>query len=323
MPDMSNFNGIWNEMDKKSVRQREKERKKRQGGGWGRKKIVDTTPPKPLKNEGVRPNLMLWSKDGGVEAEVHLVSKARDTAVIVAESHDGSVKLTLNAENPQPIRLFAIASDGSVRIRIPTTFEGAISMETEHGSVKISDGVKARMMTFTSTTKCARGYIGDWRAANFGSPTSSPTLSFTPSPQTPHSEPRDPFKNWAGPIAYLNSKDGSVSIAYYGEDTSTMFSKVMKSIKDGLLGLNMDDEDKHRDHSGAGGHNPATLPLPRGLAMQAYRAPPGLSQGYLQPNRRQIAGNGQSDPPGGYAHIPEVGGPGLFVDRTHGRMASR
>jgi hypothetical protein len=92
---MSAFNGIWNEMDKKAVKQREKEKKKREGGGWGRKKVVDTTPPKLLANEGVRPNLMLWSKDGGVQADVNVVSAGPDMAVIVAESHDGSVKLSV------------------------------------------------------------------------------------------------------------------------------------------------------------------------------------------------------------------------------------
>jgi hypothetical protein len=42
----------------------------------------------------------------------------------------------------QPLRVFAISTDGSVRVRIPATFEGAISMTTEDGSVNVSDGVK-------------------------------------------------------------------------------------------------------------------------------------------------------------------------------------
>lgn len=84
-------------MDKKSVRAREKEKKKREGGGWGRKKVVDTTPPKPLLNEGVMPNLMLMSKNGSVQAEVNVVSGdgAVRQAVVVAESLDGSVKLSV------------------------------------------------------------------------------------------------------------------------------------------------------------------------------------------------------------------------------------
>jgi hypothetical protein len=42
----------------------------------------------------------------------------------------------------QPLRVFAISTDGSVRVRIPATFEGAISMTTEDGSVNVSEGVK-------------------------------------------------------------------------------------------------------------------------------------------------------------------------------------
>ncbi|KAG8717206.1 hypothetical protein FRC08_007988 [Ceratobasidium sp. 394] len=332
IPDMSNFNGIWNEMDKKSIKQREREKKKREGGGWGRKKTVDTTPPKPLKNEGVRPNLMLWSKDGGVQAEVNLVSETKDMAVIVAESHDGSVKLT-SAATPQPLRIFAISADGSVRVRIPPSFEGAISMTTEDGSVHISEGVKARLMTFSSTNKCARAYIGDWKAANFGSsPTSSPRLS----PSSPDSEPKDPFRSWTGPLINLYAKDGSVHISYTGEDTSSTFSKVMRSIKDGFLGLGQEDEEGNWGNSSLA--SPATMPLPRGVAMQAYRAPPGpvpQHQPYAHPHPvhsqtypyTQVRSAGQSGPSQGYSPLPEIGGPGLFEDqrekRWHERKASR
>ncbi|QRV82875.1 hypothetical protein RhiJN_10891 [Ceratobasidium sp. AG-Ba] len=328
IPDISHFNGVWNEMDKKSIRQREKEKKKREGGGWGRKKVVDTTPLKPLKNEGVRPNLMLWSKDGGVQADINLVSGAKDMAVIVAESHDGSVKLNIKDVRPQPLRLFAIATDGSVRVRIPTTFEGAISMTTEDGSVNVSEGIKSRLMTFSSTNKSLRAYIGDWKSADFSSPTSSPSLSSTSSPQTPDSEPKDPFKNWAGPLVHLHSKDGSVHIAYIDEDTSSMFSKVMKSIKDGFLGLNMEDESGNWGNSAMAGTSPATLPLPRGVAMQAYRVPPNMSpprsQAYAQPSRPRITGPGANGSPRQYAQAPELGGAGLFEDKgTYGRKSSR
>ncbi|KAG8710132.1 hypothetical protein FRC09_000288 [Ceratobasidium sp. 395] len=335
IPDMSNFNGVWNEMDKKSVKQREREKKKREGGGWGRKKVVDTTPPKLLKNEGVRPNLMLYSKDGGVQAEVNLVSGTNDVAVIVAESHDGSVKLIVNATKPQPVRVYAYSADGSVRVRIPTTFEGAISMTTEDGSVNISEGVRARLMTFSSTNKCVRAYIGDWKGANFGSPTSSPNLS-PGSPLTPDSEPKDPFQTWIGPLMHLHAKDGSVNISYVGEDTSGTFTKVMRSIKDGFLGLGMEDEEGNWGNSSMAQVSPATLPLPRGVAMQAYRAPPQIqqpphphphphahSQSYPNPQMRSI-GPSESGP---NTQIPEIGGPGLFEDskdwKGHGRQYSR
>ncbi|KAG9098676.1 hypothetical protein FRC07_010605 [Ceratobasidium sp. 392] len=224
-----------------------------------------------------------------------------------------------------------MSADGSVRIRIPTSFEGAISMTTEDGSVNISEGVKARLMTFSSTNKCMRAYIGDWKAANFGSPTSSPTLS-PASPLTPDSEPKDPFKTWTGPLVHLHAKDGSVHLSYVGEDTSSTFSKVMKSIKDGFLGLGMEDEEGNWGNSSMAAPSPATLPLPRGAAMQAYRAPLQLqqhphphphahSQTYPIPQSRSI---GPSGPSRQYGQVPEIGGPGLFEDpRGHARKISR
>ncbi|KAG9074244.1 hypothetical protein FRC06_010816 [Ceratobasidium sp. 370] len=280
---------------------------------------------------------MLWSKDGGVQAEVNLVSGTKDMAVIVAESHDGSVKLTVNAATPQPIRIFAISADGSVRVRIPTSFEGAVLMTTEDGSVHISEGVKARLMTFSSTSKCTRAYIGDWKAANFGSPASSPTLSPS-SPVTPGAEPKDPIRSWAGPLIELYAKDGSVHISYTGEDTSSTFSKVMKSIKDGFLGLGQEDEEGNWGNSALA--SPGTLPLPRGLAMQAYRAPPvpvpsSQSQPYAHPHPThsqsypysQSRSIGPSGPSRQYPQVPEIGGPGLFEDQRgkgwHDRKASR
>ena len=239
-PPMTEFHGFWNEMDKKAVKAREKERKAREKaakGGWGRKKVVvESLPEKRLANEGVRPNLMLASKDGGVQAEVSVSpGPTREVATVVAESNDGSVKLTLNDPSGQGLRIFAISMDGSVRVRIPPTFQGAIWMTTEDGSVHLSEGIKSRLMVFSQTTKTARGYIGDWQSTQFG--------------RTPSSgeEPDHAFKTWTGPLAHIYSRDGSVHLSLTGEDTSSTFSKAMKSIYNGIVGAtHEDDETKER-----------------------------------------------------------------------------
>jgi len=191
-------------------------------------------------------------------------------------------------------------------------------------------------MTFSSTNKCTRAYIGDWRAANFGSPTSSPTIS-PASPLTPDSEPKDPFRSWTGPLIDLYAKDGSVHISYTGEDTSSTFSKVLKSIKDGFLGLGHEDEEGNWGNSALAPSS--MMPLPRGLAIQAYRVPPALqpqlqpyahphphshSQSYPYTQSRSI---GPSGPSHQHSQQPGIGGPGLFEDdrdrKWHGRKASR
>lgn len=167
-------------------------------------------------------------------------------------------------------------------------------------------------MTFSSTPKSARCYLGDWQAANFGapSPSSSPSTTHssrpiiptspriqpppTSPPASPH-EPEDPFKTWNGPLAHLHSRDGSVHISFIGEDTSSMFSKAMRSLKNGLLGTGYEEREDSVDSVGGvvgvdgramnrmdsramnaiDGRAAATamqnLPFARGVAMQAYR----------------------------------------------------
>ncbi|KAG8686334.1 hypothetical protein FRC11_009112, partial [Ceratobasidium sp. 423] len=234
-PPISEFYGFWNEMDKKSQKARERERKNHEVGWWGRKKSVEPYQPPKLANEGVKPNLMLSSKDGGVQADVNVSASdgVPRVATIVTESNDGSVKLTVNGPPDQSLRIFAISMDGSVRVRIPSTFEGAIWMTTEDGSVHISDGIKPRLTTFSMSSKTARCYLGDWQSTQFGR-TGGPS-----SPRSP--EPEDPFKSWDGPLVHIYSRDGSVHLAYTGEDTSSTFSKAMRSIYNGLVGTGNDN----------------------------------------------------------------------------------
>ncbi|KAF8601060.1 hypothetical protein BDV93DRAFT_608300 [Ceratobasidium sp. AG-I] len=275
-PPAPEYSGFWNEMDKKSIKQREKEKKKREGGGWGRKKTIDNTPPKPLANAGTRPNLMLITKDGSIQADVNVVSGdgVVRMAVVVAESKDGSVKLNVNAAPELPLRVFAISMDGSVRVRVPPTFEGALSLTALDGIVHISEGIKARLMAFSVTNKSMRCYVGNWQAANFGvpSPFSSESLPSTCASSSSVSHARFPdevFGSWTGPLAHLYSRDGSVHISYIGEDTSGIFSKAMRSIKNGIMGTGSEEKRRSQDWIEVDGHR-----APREDDMQGYRRPP-------------------------------------------------
>jgi hypothetical protein len=198
-------------------------------------------------------------------------------------------------------------------------------------------------MTFSSTNKCARAYIGNWQAANFGSPVSPPLpprhtpASPTASPASPsaqESEPKDPFKSWTGPLIHLYARDGSVHLSYIGEDTSSTFSKVMRSIKEGFLGTGGEDEEGGGQTS-AITSSPQSLPLPRGAAMQAYRAPPTLRP-HPEPHHPQLPpahphsrqhqqarSGGQGAQGRQYTHLPEPNGPGLFQDPRDGRGYDR
>ncbi|KAG8717864.1 hypothetical protein FRC09_013555 [Ceratobasidium sp. 395] len=85
LPPLSECNGLWNEMDKASIKRREKDGRKNQN------LICEPT----LANQGVRPNLMLRSRIGRVQGEVNVTSGdgVPRMAVIVAESKEDSVKL--------------------------------------------------------------------------------------------------------------------------------------------------------------------------------------------------------------------------------------
>ncbi|KAF8745730.1 hypothetical protein RHS02_01207, partial [Rhizoctonia solani] len=213
-PHVSEFYGFWNEMDKKSQKIREKERKKHEGCRWGRKKSNELYQPPKLANEGVMPHLMLASKNGSVQAEVNISSSdgVPRLVTVVAESNDGSVKLTVNGPPDQSLRIFATSMDGSVRVRIPPTFEGAIWMTTDDGSINISDAIKPRLTNFSISNKTARCYLGDWQSAQFGHIKEAASSSSL--------ESEDPFKTWTGPLVHIYAHDGSAHIAYTGEDTS-------------------------------------------------------------------------------------------------------
>ncbi|KAF8684268.1 hypothetical protein RHS04_01625 [Rhizoctonia solani] len=213
-PHVSEFYGFWNEMDKKSQKVREKERKKHEGCRWGRKKSNELYQPPKLANEGVMPHLMLASKNGSVQAEVNISSSdgVPRLVTVVAESNDGSVKLTINGPPDQSLRIFATSMDGSVRVRIPPTFEGAIWMTTDDGSINISDAIKPRLTNFSISNKTARCYLGDWQSAQFGHIKGAASSSSL--------ESEDPFKTWTGPLVHIYAHDGSAHIAYTGEDTS-------------------------------------------------------------------------------------------------------
>ncbi|KAG9124635.1 hypothetical protein FRC07_010845 [Ceratobasidium sp. 392] len=206
---LEDFDGAWNETD---MKKRKKDK--------GKRKSSDPVPAAG-PDAGVRPNLMLRSKNGSITGEVHVVSSdgVVRPGLVVAEGHNGSVTLEVNSYATQPLRIFAISKNGSVRVRIPQSFEGAVVVSTHNGSVNISDSVKSRLTTFSATSG-TRGFIGDWQAAKFGStPTpASPALSLDPASDPPlPTIPADPFTTWTGPLVHVLSHNGSVHLSFVAE----------------------------------------------------------------------------------------------------------
>ncbi|CEL58683.1 hypothetical protein RSOLAG1IB_08747 [Rhizoctonia solani AG-1 IB] len=230
LPSIENFDGLWNEADQKA----RKERKKLEKKGKHR----DESLPAP---NAIRPNLFLGSNNSSVDAKVHVISSGDQskTALIVAEGRNGSVTLDIKTYAPQPLRIFAISENASVRVRIPNTFEGAVIASSKYGSIKISDPIKSRMTTFSTVSDITRAFIGDWQAAGFGTTASNSSTNPNDDPPLPTTT-SDPFTTWSGPIIHIASRNGSVNLSYSEEtrvgEEETGFANSFKGFMSGLFG---------------------------------------------------------------------------------------
>ncbi|KAG8776978.1 hypothetical protein FRC12_000599 [Ceratobasidium sp. 428] len=200
---INEFDGKWNERVQNTRKARERDERKWTG-----------QPQSPTIPE-VRPNLMLVSEYGLVKGDVNVISSgdSMPQAVIVTETRNGSIDLGVSASPEQSLRIHAYSTYGTAKVWIPSSFNGALIMSTEYGKIKISDGVKAKLTTFSTTSNTSRCFVGDWQSSGFGK-TPSP---FHPSDLTTESIPMDPFFSWLGSFVEIGSRNGSVSLSFIEE----------------------------------------------------------------------------------------------------------
>ncbi|KAF8745724.1 hypothetical protein RHS02_01209, partial [Rhizoctonia solani] len=269
LPSIESFDGLWNESDQKA----RKERKKLEKKGKRRDEIL------PAPN-AIRPNLLLSSNNGSINAKVHVVSSDGQprTGLIIAEGSNGSIVLDIKTYAPQPLRIFAISENGSVRVRLPHTFEGAVTASSKYGSIKISDSIKSRMTTFSTLSDTTRAFIGDWQAVGFGATPSVSSANPNDDRPTPTTVP-DPFTSWSGPSVHIASRCGSVHLSYSeetrDEEDAGGFANAFKGFMSGLFGAGGDVRE------GPGGSQQSRNPwgegrFPRGNGPPWGQAPPGV-----------------------------------------------
>ncbi|KAJ1300503.1 hypothetical protein OPQ81_005316 [Rhizoctonia solani] len=247
------FNGIWNEADQKA----QKERKKLEKKGKGR------AENRPLSPNAIRPNLMLSSSNGSIDAKVHVIPSDGQprTGLIIAESRNGSIVLDIKTYTPHPLRIYAISENGSVHVRVPDAFEGAVILTSKYGSTKISDPIKSRMTTFSGVSDTTRAFIGDWQGAGFGATTSSSSTNPNDDPPLPTTL-SDPFLSWSGPSIHIASRNGSVHLSYYeevgGDERGIGLSSAFKEFMSGLFraGGRIQEKGGCAGPSGTGGSFP-------------------------------------------------------------------
>ncbi|KAH7335774.1 hypothetical protein B0J17DRAFT_667720 [Rhizoctonia solani] len=229
---ITEFDGRWNREIQQARKARADELRRRQG------RMSDSTRAPLAPFVETRPNLMLGATNGAINGDIHVVSGdglVRQTT-LVAEGCNGSISLKIHALSHQLLRVFASSTNGSVSIKIPSSFEGAVVMSTSWGSVNISDAIKAKLTTFSHSSNKSQSFIGDWQAKGFGSTTSSTD----PLDDPPLPGPQDPFAIWTGPLIDISSTNGCVSLSFIEEDAASAFTghftKAFQGFMDGWFG---------------------------------------------------------------------------------------
>ncbi|ESK96443.1 hypothetical protein Moror_6951 [Moniliophthora roreri MCA 2997] len=140
--------------------------------------IPGTLVPLPAEAESpgeLRKNLEIASKNGGVDAEVHIVSDAkpcdgRKKVTLETRSSNGSVttKLHRSGSSSPPIALSSYSHNGSVHVRIPRSFRGTLYLTSCHGNAKLSEGVSGQATLLRDSEGTKRYLIGEFDGAEDG-----------------------------------------------------------------------------------------------------------------------------------------------------------
>ncbi|KAH7337821.1 hypothetical protein B0J17DRAFT_718593 [Rhizoctonia solani] len=199
----------------------------------------------------IRPNLMLATSNGATSGDIHVISSdglLRQTS-LVAQGFNGSNTnhiIYYHAAPDQLLRVFASTTNGSTDIKIPSSFEGAVMLSTTWGVVNISEVIKAKTTTFSSTSSTLRGFLGDWKDRGFGADLGNE--------RSPPGQ-RDPFITWTGLFVEVFSTNGSVSLSHTEEGSISayiaQFTKAIQGLKGSWFGVG-------EQNASAGSGHPST-----------------------------------------------------------------
>jgi len=122
------------------------------------------------KTEEDRENLSLKSKNGSVHADIWLLGPSGDTKIdprrttISLLSSNGSISAevrTLN--NAAPFSLTGRTSNGAIRLALPRSFEGLITVSTRNGSIHTSDEIIQNATQLGQLDATQRFFVGDFQ----------------------------------------------------------------------------------------------------------------------------------------------------------------
>jgi len=127
------------------------------------------------ETEDDRKNLSLTSKHSSVHADIWLLSgsplpsesatsanKPRRTTIRLASEH-GSIRAQLHTiDGAAPFSLTGHSSHGTIRLAVPRSFHGFLSISTRHGSIKLSDTLFQNTTQLSQFENTRKYFIGDF-----------------------------------------------------------------------------------------------------------------------------------------------------------------
>ncbi|KAI9457928.1 hypothetical protein HD554DRAFT_1758305 [Boletus coccyginus] len=148
------------------------------------------------ESEDDRKNLRLRSKSSSVHADIWLLGpqaclKHRRTTIALTSDH-GSIHAVLHAlDGAAPFALTGLAKHGTIRLAIPRSFQGLLSLSTKHGSISINDTIVENATQLSQLGTVRRYFVGDFSLLGEG--------------------------EWEGDRVELEAPHGSVRVRYVDE----------------------------------------------------------------------------------------------------------
>jgi len=157
----------------------------------------------PCPSTGERHNLSLTSLNGGITADVVLVSVSGkpDRASILLDTKNGGVNVNIiscNNNNNQPFKAVLKTCNGSIHVRLPRSFTGPIKHRTSNGTYEFSKEIQERFRAISN--ECS--FVGSWEDSGFVD-----------------------YEGWDGYELEASTLNGSIKFSYYGEDPGSSSSK--------------------------------------------------------------------------------------------------
>ncbi|KAH0834982.1 hypothetical protein J3R83DRAFT_10697 [Lanmaoa asiatica] len=126
------------------------------------------------ETEADRKNLCLRSKFNSVHAEIWLLGSPRDSVIgahkprrttIALTAEHGSIRTQVQTlDGAAPFSLTASSSHGAIRLAIPRSFQGLLSLSTRHGSISPSDSLVQNATQLSQVGTIRRYFVGDFQS---------------------------------------------------------------------------------------------------------------------------------------------------------------